>query len=267
MYAREIVPASLKTQFVIVTLCLSLSVCSDLKVLVRLNDGQITEELLQADSQRDTITLEFKQRDGTLITFLADFQRHVKIFRAFVLGEPERGQTQYQALCFITWLDHREIIPTEAMARLRQKNAHLVRAAEERRGVEELSMNVAVNLTRAGHLSSHIHNVCREAQDLVYTRQDDLKHWLDIGVDGSMFEVLTQKPGTPGLQDCSSTEDPWKPCACSYQLSLEWYPCLLKYCRGQGSRPYKCGIKSCSKGFRFNFYTPHKQLCLWDEDS
>lgn len=44
----------------------------------------------------------------------------VKIFRALILGELERGQSQYQALCFITRLNHNEIIPSESMARLRQ---------------------------------------------------------------------------------------------------------------------------------------------------
>lgn len=44
----------------------------------------------------------------------------VKIFRALILGELERGQNQYQALCFISRLGRNEIIPSESMARLRQ---------------------------------------------------------------------------------------------------------------------------------------------------
>lgn len=46
--------------------------------------------------------------------------QHVKIFRALILGELERGQSQYQALCFISHLNHNEFIPSESMARLRQ---------------------------------------------------------------------------------------------------------------------------------------------------
>ena len=46
--------------------------------------------------------------------------QNVKIFRALILGELERGQSQYQALCFVTRLSHNEIIPSESMARLRQ---------------------------------------------------------------------------------------------------------------------------------------------------
>lgn len=46
--------------------------------------------------------------------------QEVKIFRALILGELERGQNQYQALCFVSRLTRNEIIPSESMARLRQ---------------------------------------------------------------------------------------------------------------------------------------------------
>ncbi|XP_066516102.1 out at first protein homolog [Hoplias malabaricus] len=266
MNPREISPLSLLLSVALLLLLSSSGSGSELRVLVRLGDGQISEEIIEADSERDIISVELKQADGALITFLADFKQHVKILRALVLGEPERGQTQYQALCFITALEHGEIIPSEAMVRLRQKNPHIVRMAEDKRGVEQMTVNVAVNLTSAWRLSSHIHNICRDAQDFVYTREQDVKLWLEKGVDGSIFEAMPPKPEDPVMQICSSTADPWQPCTCSYTLRLEWYPCVLKYCRGHGPSPYKCGIKSCSKGYRFDFYTPHKQLCMWDED-
>lgn len=75
MNARVTLPASVQIAFVVFTLLLSVSVCSQLTVLVRLNDGQITEEQLEADSEKDIITVEFRQTDGTLITFLSDFKR------------------------------------------------------------------------------------------------------------------------------------------------------------------------------------------------
>lgn len=92
-----------------------------------------------------------------------------------------------------------------------------------------------------------------------------------IGVDGSIFEALPQTVEAPSFQACHSTKDMWQPCLCTYSLRLEWYPCLLKYCRsrdsvGKGSN-YKCGIKSCSKGYHFTYYVPQKQLCLWDEET
>lgn len=75
MYARQNLSALLTILFIILPLFLKKGICSDLKVLVRLSDGQITEETLEADSEKDVITVEFKQRDGTLITVLADFKR------------------------------------------------------------------------------------------------------------------------------------------------------------------------------------------------
>lgn len=91
------------------------------------------------------------------------------------------------------------------------------------------------------------------------------------GVDGSIFEMLPQTAEAAGFQACHSTKDMWQPCLCTYSLRLEWYPCLLKYCRSRDSTgkssSYKCGIKSCSKGYHFTFYVPQKQLCLWDEET
>lgn len=57
------------------TLVFSAGLCSELKVRVRLADGRITEELLEADSEKDSITLEYRQADGTLITFVADLKQ------------------------------------------------------------------------------------------------------------------------------------------------------------------------------------------------
>ncbi|XP_069038736.1 out at first protein homolog [Lepisosteus oculatus] len=268
-----ILPVSVRITRVLAALLLlsSSGFSSELKVRVRVADGQVAEETLEADSERDVITVEFRQGDGTLITFVADFKQDVKIFRSLILGEPERGQSQYQALCFVTRLNHNEIIPSESMAKLRQKNPRAIRSAEEKRGAEHLAMNVAVNLSQAGQLSAHIRNVCAEARGAVYSREADVRHWLDRGVEGSMFEILPPAAGEfPGLRGCHATRDLWQPCACSYSLRLEWYPCLLKYCRGRDAAgraaPYKCGIRSCSKGYRFDFYVPQKQLCLWEED-
>lgn len=48
---------------------------SELRVRVRLPDGQVTEESLQADSDADSISLELRKPDGTLISFTADFKK------------------------------------------------------------------------------------------------------------------------------------------------------------------------------------------------
>ncbi|CAB1316672.1 unnamed protein product [Coregonus sp. 'balchen'] len=298
MYAREIsAVAAVLISLLVVNLFGSLGISSELKVRVRLSDGQIAEEILEADSEKDSITVEFKQGDGTYITVVFDFKRHDADLWKVGIGlmascqtvvtvqtgepvhlveetveKPERGQNQYQVLCFISRLNQHEIIPTESMARLRQKNPHLVHMAEERRGVEHLHMDMVVNVSRTGHLNTHIHNLCKEAHEGFYTRTADTKHWLDEGIEAIEFEPLPQTADAAGLQRCPSTLDMWQPCICSYFLRLEWLPCMLKYCRSRlavagRANPYKCGIRSCSKGYRFDYYVPHRQLCPWDEET
>ncbi|XP_026564874.1 out at first protein homolog [Pseudonaja textilis] len=244
---------------------------TELRVRVRLPDGQVTEESLQADSGADSVSLELRKSDGTLVTLAADFKQEVKIFRALILGELERGQSQFQALCFVTRLHRNEIIPSESMAKLRQKNPQTVRQAEEIRALEHLSMDVTVNFSKGAQLSSHIYNICSEAKETIYSREEDVKFWMEKGVDGSMFEVLPQSADLPDLQHCRACADRWKPCICSYALNIEWYPCMLKYCKSRDSAgkttSYKCGIRSCQKAYSFDYYVPQKQLCLWDEDT
>ncbi|XP_038634742.1 out at first protein homolog [Scyliorhinus canicula] len=191
----------------------------------------------------------------------------VKIIRSLILGELERGQKQFQGLCFITRLHKNEIIPSESMAKLRQKNPRTVRVAEEQRGLEHLYMDVAVNYSRANPLSVHINNVCAEAMDAVYARESDVKHWMEKGIEASIFEIM---PVSEDVPRCRVSPDRWKGCICRYELCIEWYPCFLKYCRTKDpagkTSSYKCGIKSCQKCSQFDFYVPQKQLCLWDED-
>ncbi|XP_042199778.1 out at first protein homolog [Callorhinchus milii] len=193
--------------------------------------------------------------------------QEVKIIRSLILGEMERGQSQLQGLCFITRLHRNELIPSESMAKLRQKNARAVRMAEEQRAPQHLYMDVAVNYSKALPLSMHIHNICAEARDAIYTREADAKHWMEKGLDGSMFEILPQASEVTDVERCRLSADRWKPCVCHYSLCIEWYPCLLKYCKTRDDvgkiSSYKCGIKSCHRCSQYDYYVPQKQLCLW----
>ncbi|XP_004427528.2 PREDICTED: out at first protein homolog [Ceratotherium simum simum] len=153
------------------------------------------------------------------------------------------------------------------MAKLRQKNPRAVRQAEEVRGLEHLHMDIAVNFSQGGLLSPHLRNVCAEAVDAIYTRQEDVQFWLEQGVDSSVFEALPKASEQMRLPRCGQVGDRGKPCICRYGLSLAWYPCMLKYCHSRDRlTPYKCGIRSCQKSYSFDFYVPQTQLCLWDED-
>lgn len=59
--------------------------------------------------------------------------------------------------------------------------------------MEHLSMDVAVNFSKAAQLSSHIHNVCAEAREAIYTREEDVKFWLE---KGEFPWVLLEQAGT-----------------------------------------------------------------------
>lgn len=67
--------ARILTHLCALVLVVAVGLCSELRVRVRLSDGLVTEEVLEADSEKDSISLEFKQGDGTLITFVADFKQ------------------------------------------------------------------------------------------------------------------------------------------------------------------------------------------------
>ena len=77
MFASCISAASVGTltRLCALVLVVAVGLGSELRVRVRLTDGLVTEEVLEADSEKDAISLEFKQGDGTLITFLADFKQ------------------------------------------------------------------------------------------------------------------------------------------------------------------------------------------------
>lgn len=77
MLPRRISSGSVRLTVLVWLLAVSVNLgsSSELKVRVRLADGQIADEVLEADGEKDSISVEFKQGDGTLITFVADFKQ------------------------------------------------------------------------------------------------------------------------------------------------------------------------------------------------
>lgn len=77
MFASCVSVASVRilTRVCALVLLVAVGLCSELRVRVRLADGLVTEEVLEADIERDLISVEFKQGDGALITFVADFKQ------------------------------------------------------------------------------------------------------------------------------------------------------------------------------------------------
>ncbi|XP_075224596.1 BRICHOS-like domain-containing protein out at first isoform X1 [Lycorma delicatula] len=248
---------------------------TQLLINVKNQGGDVVQETIAANVTEDSVMLEFQRSDGTLITQLVDFRHEVQILKALVLGEEERGQSQYQVMCFVCHIHKEEFISSDAMAKLRQKNPGTIRTAEEDRGRENYRMDLFVDVPRSGVISKHIATLCSEAKDATYTRRSDLNRWASQSAVSlhALLDAVKEYPTS--LQSntlaepsrCLETPGLWTPCTCHLEMCIGWYPCSLKYCKGKApdTSSYRCGIKTCRKCSQFSYYVRQKQLCLWDE--
>lgn len=101
----------------------------------------------------------------------------MQILKALVLGEEERGQSQYQVMCFIFHISKDAFISSDAMSKLRQKNPGTIRTPEEDKGRENYTMDNTVILEKSAVISPHIAEMCAEAISSTYTRFEDVKIW------------------------------------------------------------------------------------------
>ncbi|RZC35479.1 OAF domain containing protein, partial [Asbolus verrucosus] len=101
----------------------------------------------------------------------------VQILKALILGEEERGQSQYQVVCFIFHFDKDSFISSDAMSKLRQKNPSTIRTPEEDLGRTNYTMDYTVVLPHSGLISPYISDLCAEAGEATYTRHVDLVLW------------------------------------------------------------------------------------------
>ncbi|XP_050299573.1 out at first protein [Anthonomus grandis grandis] len=254
---------------------------------VKNQGGDVVQETISANTSDDTITLEFQRSDGTLVTQLIDFRNEVQILKTLILGEEERGQSQYQVMCFVFHFAKDTFISSDAMSKLRQKNPSTVRVPEEDLGRVNHTMDYTVIIKHSGIISPFIREVCAEAAQASYTRFEDIMKWSNIhGIPtASYIPALKRFPTTPdyinndlayhesspsGITNCTNIKKMWTPCMCHLEQCIGWYPCELKYCKGKGTgkgsvSSYRCGIKTCKVCHLFVYYVGQKQLCLWDE--
>lgn len=61
-----------------------------------------------------------------------------------------------------------------------QKNPGTIRTAEEDRGKENYTMDLFVDVPRAGFISKHVPAMCAEAGDATYTRRLDIDLWSQL---------------------------------------------------------------------------------------
>uniref|UniRef100_A0A1B6L0A5 Out at first protein n=1 Tax=Graphocephala atropunctata TaxID=36148 RepID=A0A1B6L0A5_9HEMI len=242
---------------------------TQLLINVKNQGGDVLQETISANISDDAVMLEFQRSDGTLVTQLVDFKHEVQILKALILGEEERGQSQYQVMCFVCHIDKNEFISADAMSKLRQKNPGTIRIPEEDRGRENFTMDLFVDVARAAVISKHVPALCAEAGDATYTRRVDIDLWSQMpgASRTSLLSAVREYNGlVPPPGRCQETHSPWQPCTCHLELCIGWYPCSLKYCRGSArGANYRCGIRTCRKCNLFLYYVRQKQLCLWDE--
>ncbi|XP_050078338.1 out at first protein [Anopheles maculipalpis] len=262
-------------------ICLLLAVnhvAAQLIINVQNQGGEIVQETITSSVGDETCTLEFQRSDGTLITELIDFKSEVQVLKALVLGEEERGQSQYQVMCFVTKFQKGDFITADAMVKLRQKNPSTIRTPEEDRGKENYTMTGWVLLDRAMPISRHVAPFCVEAQEATYVRDVDLKAWAElpgssISILESAVKLFPSANTVTAPSRCSDVSAIWAPCICTLEMCIGWYPCGLKYCKGKpenalqnnGGGSYRCGIKTCRKCHQYSYYVREKQQCLWDE--
>ena len=84
-----------------------------------------------------------------------------------------------------------------------------------------------------------------------------------------MFPLTSRRTNLRGVDDCAQQRDVSRPCACSSDVCVGWYPCGLKFCKGADSTGktvnYRCGIKTCKMCHTFRFYTARKLNCMWND--
>ncbi|XP_013192754.1 out at first protein [Amyelois transitella] len=245
-----------------------------LLINVKNQGGDVMQENITANVSEDTVTLEFLRLDGVYVSQLVDFTNEVEAMKVIIPGEEELGQSGYQTLCFLSHAAQADFIAPDAMAKLRQKNPGTVRVAEEDKGWRQSTATAwAGRATRL--LSPAATRHCAPAKERVYLRAADLTRWAPRpGLDpSSPSSAVTPFPehalitdtsdGKPAVPPCLNESDNTKECICHLELCVNWYPCGLKYCKGkpQGGLSYRCGIKTCRRCHRHQYYVRRRDAC------
>ncbi|KAH1022136.1 hypothetical protein HUJ04_011577 [Dendroctonus ponderosae] len=106
--------------------------------------------------------------------------QEVHIMKSLILGEEERGQSQYQVMCFISHFPKDSFISSDAMSKLRQKNPSTVRTPQEDLGRLNHTMDYSVVLKHSHIISPFIKDICAEAGQASYTLYKDIMKWSNI---------------------------------------------------------------------------------------
>jgi len=282
---------------IVLLLIMVIAINGELVVNVKNQGAEVYQETIQANTNEDTIELDFQQTDGSIVTQFMDFKNEIQIVSAYILGDEElqREQIQFQILCFVTRFYKTDFVPPDAMAKLRQKNPWAVRTPEKDAGRENVTMDVLLDVRSADWISPHIKTICADAQS-TYGRREELEAIVALRANSSSYlasagngngalaldsiEKLneqfmrTVKPLSPVApsDECSYSSAPTavpkdKPCMCHLDQCIGWYPCALKYCRAPSTssheaKSYRCGIHTCRRCVRYYFSVSRRFTCI-----
>lgn len=114
------------------------------------------------------------------------------MIKALILGEEERGQSQYQVVCFLFHFPKDSFISSDAMSKLRQKNPSAIRIPEQDLVRDNYTMDYHVMLQHSGVFSPHVADMCAEAKESTYVRHEDLTVWsINQGECWLFMQILT----------------------------------------------------------------------------
>jgi len=244
----------------------------------------IYKQIVSGNSSTDTVTLEYQEPDGTIVTQLTDFRMQTQVTRVMMLGEEELEEPAHQVVCFVSAFTG-DMIPPEAVMKLRQKHPGTVRIAESDEGEVVQDSQYLFKYSGKGnsyHISSHLAGLCKDAKQTTYTSSHELHTILtEAKKPVSLMDTLVAKfPDYESLPRCAAAalekdddgglhrflSDGGSSCQCTIQVMFNWYPCSLKYCRNQdGEGEHRCGIKTCRKTLTFRYPVRSTHLCKWDE--
>lgn len=232
----------------------------------------IFKQTVRGNSSTDTVTIDYVEPDGTRVTQLTDFRMRAQVTRVILLGEEELNEPAYQVLCFVSAFTG-DLIPPEAVMKLRQKHPGTVRVAESDEGSVVQDSPLILVADRQSSISSHLPALCggggrKPATAAIFTSTHEVHSILQHSVH-NVDDVAKPYPAYSDLERCSSVSPlsgGGVACQCSRPVEFYWYPCALKYCRNQDSEgEHRCGIRTCKKTMMFRYPAMSKQHCLWDE--
>ncbi|CAG0912842.1 unnamed protein product [Notodromas monacha] len=204
----------------------ALCIKCELVINAKNQGGELVTETLFANTSDDTVMLELRKTDGTHVTVLTDFKNNANVFRLMILGEEELGEQAHKVLCFLLRVPIPDVIPPEAMSKLRQKNPGTVRVPEDDKGLVETVMDVSLLPEVLGPvdkhaLSPHLPSLCGETVSSVYAKEDDVKFWHERDAVADVV-VSYARLNPDSLLRCKDLVSPDDACVCRSVVSI---PC------------------------------------------